>query len=117
MEQLPLFEHTTQPGNRPRLPRVVVARWLTSIGMHPISTLVRDGVRLHPDAERTDFPKTGPRCGTCAFGAPLESLPSSPPWTKLHFKCWRWPERVTRGQASNIRKGWPGCREYMERGK
>lgn len=105
---------------------------LVSIGRHPISLYLRRafsaGLPLHSDAPRQIDASGSPyRCGTCRFAAPLDAAgfvsppparklsPEPSPWARTVRKCFRWPELVTRGNATNIRLMWPACRSWLPR--
>lgn len=86
---------------------------LVRIGRHPISLYLRRafsaGLLLHSQAPRQIDARTSPyRCGTCRFLVALE--PENP---RTVFKCMRWPEKVTRGAATDVRKMWPACRNWL----
>lgn len=106
---------------------------LVSIGRHPYSLVLRlafsTGQPLHSKAPRQiDARPSAMRCGTCKFAAPLDAssspgapaarpLPAGAPaeWARGAFKCFNWPELVTRGQATDIRLMWPACRAWRPR--
>jgi hypothetical protein len=101
---------------------------LAQIGRHPISIYLRQafsaGLRLHPQAPRKIDARPSPyRCGTCKFCEPLDAngqdfdpldgTDYAHP-TRLIWKCFRWPEKVTRGGATTIRLMWPACIHWKE---
>jgi hypothetical protein len=90
---------------------------LVRIGRHPISLYLRrafsSGLLLHSQAPRQIDARPSPyRCGTCRFLVCLEpEKPATP------FKCMRWPELTTRGAATDVRKMWPACRNWLPKEK
>lgn len=108
---------------------------LVRIGRHPVSLYLRRafsaGLLLHSAApRRIDARGQDYRCGTCRFAgrvafAPLETAARGParPYRpgvdgaarRGSWKCWRWPEKVTRGPATTIRLMWPACRNWLPR--
>ena len=99
---------------------------LVRIGRHPVTLYLRKafsaGMALHPLAPRAiDARPSAFRCGTCTWCQPLDLMGKDfDPKTgldmahpgRLIWKCFRWPEKVTRGQATTIRLMWPACREF-----
>ena len=88
------------------------------IGRHPVTLYLRKafsaGLALHPLAPRTiDARPSAFRCGTCTWCQPLDLDASG----ARAWKCFRWAEKVTRGQATTIRLMWPACREYAPKEK
>jgi len=102
---------------------------LVRIGRHPISLYLRrafsSGLPLHTLAPRNiNAGDSMYRCGTCRFAARLDadgfvsppkarSLVPEGKWAALVHKCFRWPELVTRGNATDIRLMWPACRNWL----
>lgn len=106
---------------------------LVRIGRHPISLYLRRafsaGLLLHSAAPRQiDARPSEYRCGTCRFAGPVAlGVPGAPlrgparPYAtgdagmvvKGSPKCWRWPEKVTKGPATTIRLMWPACRNWL----
>lgn len=83
--------------------RTALRAWLIRIGLHPLSTTLRKSLKIGP-AET---------CGTCRFCQPLDR---DVPVSQTSYKCWyRQGERVTRGHATDIRKSWPACTDWMPR--
>jgi len=115
---------------------------LVRIGRHPISLYLRRafsaGLLLHSQAPRQIDARPSPyRCGTCRFAARLAEpgrseaaarLAGIPtvsgallgtvgtphrPSAERAWKCFRWPGKVTRGHATDIRLMWPACRNWL----
>lgn len=86
---------------------------LVKVGRHPITLYLRKafsaGLALHPLAPRSIDARPSPyRCGTCSWCQPLDlDATGAKAW-----KCFRWPDKVTRGSATTVRLMWPACREF-----
>lgn len=129
---LPLIEADNVAGRVEPSARIRRQIGLVRIGRHPISLYLRrafsTGLPLHTLAPRQiDASGSEYRCGTCRFAAPLDAAgfvspppgrklsAESSPWARTVRKCFRWPELVTRGNATNIRLMWPACRNWLPR--
>lgn len=108
---------------------------LVRIGRHPVSLYLRRafsaGLLLHGAAPRAvDARPSEYRCGTCRFAQRVAYAPAggavrgpARPYQpgvdgasqRGSWKCWRWPEKVTRGPATTIRMMWPACRNWLPR--
>lgn len=109
--QLSLFDEPARSA-------VPTARALTLLalvnhGWHPYSYGLGRPLAVHRDAARglyqgELFPSHEPRCGSCRWLQPLDREG----WGERVFKCWRYPVQVTRGKATDVRKGWPACVRY-----
>jgi len=96
---------------------------LVKLGRHPATLWLRQafsaGLALHPQAPRQIDARPSPfTCGSCAWCQPLDLMGQDfDPKTgedmahpaRLIWKCWRWPEKVTRGDLTTIRLMWPAC--------
>lgn len=87
-------------------------------GWHPYSRGLGRPLAIHRDAARglyqgDLFPSCEPRCGSCVWLQPLDEAEiTGESWATRTFKCFRYPTHVTRGRATDIRKGWPACTRY-----
>lgn len=71
--------------------------FIMEVGLHPLALTHRSTLKIKPGTDT---------CGTCAHCQPLDR---DVPLGKTVYKCWAWPQYVTRGDATTIRKKWPAC--------
>lgn len=98
-----------QPGRSAR--RTRRALWLLDRGLHPLSAPLRRSLRLHLAWDvRAQVGQARPHCGSCINLARLDLDDRRSP-----YKCWfDHGSRVTRGEATTIRRWWPACVNYAE---
>jgi hypothetical protein len=88
-------------------------RFLLSLGLHPLSLILRRSLRLHPEARSAGV---DPSCGTCVHLGKLDRVADGEP-NPSPLKCWKGAGalgtlRVSRGEATTVRRWWPACVDY-----
>ncbi|GAA0374818.1 hypothetical protein GCM10009530_26680 [Microbispora corallina] len=80
---------------------------MLAAGLHPLSAVLSSPLRLHAEAgPADDRTADGRRCGNCQFRKLLGHH------NRRYPKCIYGDGRISHGEATDVRKWWPGCMNH-----